>query len=128
MDVDAIMERVLKSNDDTNVRVQVGDSNRKRMRTDGSCHSTKECSSSKLIHRKRGKRPVTFEKESTPPVPSTLYETQDESAITPANVSPLPQSPLGMLIPYSSPSVPPFLTFGLRQPLSPWVKASGLFP
>ncbi|KAK5819652.1 hypothetical protein PVK06_024669 [Gossypium arboreum] len=89
MDVDIFMKRVLKSNDDTDVRVQVGDSSRKRLRTNGGSHSTKDCSGGKLIHRKRGKRPITFERESNPPVPSTLYETQDEFAITPMNVSPL---------------------------------------
>ncbi|KAK5772412.1 hypothetical protein PVK06_048700 [Gossypium arboreum] len=125
--MDSIMEKVIKSIDDTEAMVQVDDSSNKRLRIDGGSHSI-EGSSSKLILRKIGKRLVTFEKESTPPIPLAQHKTQDESATTLADLSPLTQSLPSTLTPHFAPFMLPSLTSGPIQPSLPSVEALGLLP
>ncbi|KAK5843052.1 hypothetical protein PVK06_005482 [Gossypium arboreum] len=96
MDVDAIIEKALKVVDDTDAKMQVADSNRKR--------------------------PVTSERESTLPIPLARHETQAESVTTLADVCPLTQSLLGTLTPLFFPFMPLFLAIRPRHPLGPSIE------
>lgn len=126
--MDANIERDLKAIDDTDTRVQVGDSSHKWLRTDGDSRSTEEGSGRNLIRRRKGKRLVTSKKEPTPLVPSNHHKTQAKSATTPIDVSILALSSLGTLTSLFAPSMLHSFVTSLRHPSTTSIRTSGLLP